>query len=68
MPKKDGAEDAKPGDAKSGEAKPGDAKSGGATAKHEAPSGSKPDTDASDKAEKDDSWNAQDPFIPEMRP
>jgi lipopolysaccharide export system protein LptA len=68
MPKKDGAEDAKPGDAKSGGAEPGDAKSDGAPAKHEAQSGSKPDTDASDKAEKDDSWNSQDPFIPEMRP
>ena len=68
MPKKDGAEDAKPGDAVPGGAEPGDAKSGGATAKHEAQSGSQPDTDASDKAEKDDSWNAQHPFIPEMRP
>ena len=68
MPKKDDAEDAKPGNAKSGEAKPGYAKSGGATAKHEAPSGSKPDTDASEKAEKDDNWTSQDPFIPEMRP
>ena len=68
MPKKDGAGDAKPGDAKSGGAESGDAKSGGATAKHEAETGSQPDTDASDKAEKDDSWNAQDPFIPEMRP
>jgi lipopolysaccharide export system protein LptA len=67
MPKKDGA-DAKSGDAKSGEAKPGDAKSGGATAKHEAQGGSEPDTEASEKAEKDDSWSTQDPFIPEMRP
>ena len=68
MPKKDGAGGAKPGDAKSGGAEPGDAKSGGATAKQEAETGSKPDMDASDKAEKDDSWNAQDPFIPEIRP
>jgi lipopolysaccharide export system protein LptA len=57
MPKQDGAE----------EAKPGDAKSGGATAKREAPGDRKPDTDPSEKA-KDDSWNSGDPFIPEMRP
>lgn len=65
MPKNDGA-DAKAGDAKSGDAKPN-----GATAKHEAQSGSKPDTDDGEKAEKatkDDGWNSQDPFIPEMRP
>ena len=72
MPKKDGADaksgDAKSGDAKPGDAKPGDAKSGGATAKHEAQGGSEPDTDASEKAGKDDSWSTQDPFIPEMRP
>jgi len=73
MPKQNGGEYGKPGDAKSGDAKPGeakpgaDAKPGGATAKHEAPSGSKPDADANEEAEKDD-WTSKDPFIPEMRP
>ena len=69
MPKQNGGEDGKSGEAKSGEAKPGDAKSGGAAAKHEAAKDRKPDSDPSEKADQDDGWNSNaDPFIPEMRP
>ena len=72
MPKQNGGEDGKPGDAKdakSGGAKPGEAKSGEAKPKHEAASDAKPDQDsgADDKASKDDDWTSQkDPFMEEL--
>jgi len=80
MPKQNGGEDAKSGDAKdaksgakdakSGGAKPGEAKSGEAKPKPEASDGAKPDPDsgADDKASKDDDWTSKkDPFLDELR-
>src|SRR5262245_17377521 len=71
MPKQNGGDDGKPGDAKdakSGGAKPGEAKSGEAKPKHEATSDAKPDQDtgADDKANKDDWTSQKDPFMEEL--
>jgi lipopolysaccharide export system protein LptA len=71
MPKQNGGEDGKPGDAKdakSGDAKPGEAKSGDAKPKQEATSDAKPDHDsgADGKASKDDWTSQKDPFMEEL--